>query len=144
MTLAKDPRWQCPRVGEQATSRGLRLVLQHQVRAGVTSVAVRPGMPLADHPAADVLAVQLNSGQGAPEIVMAARCDGHGSVRNPMGQGCARGPAAGLADLRRINAIDPDLDRLAALAGLDPERVSIGDVSNFSAPSPYRMGADSY
>lgn len=144
MALAKDPRWQCLRVGEQATSRGLRLVLQHQVRTGVTSITVRPGMPLADHPASDVLTVQLDSGQSAPKIVMAARCDGHRAVRNPVGQRCARGPAAGLADLRRINAINPDLDRLAALARLDPERVSIGDVSDFSTPSSYRIGTRSY
>lgn len=101
-------------------------------------------MALADHPAGDIFTADPHSGNGTAIVVMAPDSQDDRLVHHPAGQGRTRGLTAGLANLRRINAVDADWNRFAASGEPNPERVAVGDMCHFSALCPYRSSASSY
>jgi len=100
----------------------------------LTTVAMRPGMPVPHHPAAHVLPLHRNACQQASVVVMPTRRDLHPAPRHLLCQPVTRHHAVGLADFRGIHAIEADLARLAATRSLHPKSVAIGHMRHSSSP----------
>jgi hypothetical protein len=144
MALAKHPWRHGGGIGKQAAPRGLCLHLQRLVGAAVPAKGRRPGLAPPNHPSRNVFTAQVKTGHGPAITVTAARRHPHRAARHMLRQGATCRDTTGLADLRRVHAVEPDLDRRTATRRRHPDRVAIRDMSDFSGPSPDWTGASSY
>lgn len=114
MALAKVARLDRPRIGKQATLRRPGLRLLRGIRSAIAPVAVRPGMALAHHPLAHVCLLPADARQNPAVIVATASIDADRLVKHAQLQRLAGRLPIGLADFRRVHAVDADFDGQAA------------------------------
>jgi hypothetical protein len=105
------------------------------------SVMVRPGMPLADHPGADILdilAFKCEFCHVSAVIINAMGGDCYSFSKESLFQGGFGLFSVGLAYLGRINALDSYFASWLVIpgwaCGLHPERIAISNMHNSSPP----------
>jgi hypothetical protein len=101
-------------------------------------------LPFAHHERTQILPLQLHASELAPVVVLAAHAHLLAPVQGQPRERLAGRLAVGLADLRSIDAVEPQLARRAAGVGRHPQGVPIRDMRDFSGIPQRRMGAGSY
>ena len=91
-------------------------------------------MPLAHHPASDILALLLDARQQTAVVVMSTRQHPHLPAFDTPGQPIACSPAMGLADLRRVDAVEPDRAHPSTARGLYPKGIAVDHLRDTAEP----------
>ncbi len=88
-------------------------------------------MSVADHPARNIFAIQLNGRHTAAIVVLTAGGNGHRSTPYTAYECIARGLSTSLTNFGRIDAVDADFEGFSTLNRSGPQGVPVGDKGNF-------------
>ena len=120
--------------GEQSPPCGLRTALLRGVGARMLTVAVRPGLALLNHPRAQVFAIQIELREQSAVVVVKLPMNDDLPAQRLALEHVTRGASAHLADLRRVDAMNANADRLAARRRPDPDRVTVHHMRHHARP----------
>ena len=119
---------------EYSTPRGLRGAFLRGIGAGAAAVVIRPGQTLFNHPLPEVFIIQEDPRQQATIVVLTPAQHGNVLAQCPLPERIARCDTVRLTNLWRIDAVQANADRFAAIVGAHMDGVAVDHIAHKTPP----------